>query len=388
MKIASSVYVFREKGEPIMIARAGTKVDNRLVDLLMRYQIRWVEALTYAPPSELLDSLIPKATPRPIPPPEKLRGHIDTQAKSILGSKLRKEVISNISKLFSALGKPGEIVNLTTAYQAITGFETALNQVLIAVTQDETGLIHIHDLKSYDEYTYHHSLSVALLSIATGQELGLYGKELQNLGRCALLHDIGKQSIPLSIINKSTKLSDEEFAIIKNHPVKGAESLKEKAIGNQELWNGVMFHHEKYNGSGYPKGLSKDGIPLFARIIAVCDVYDAITSYRSYRKPMTPTEAYELVCSEAENAFEFKIVQAFSKRLILYPPGTIIELSDGRTAVVVENKNMLRPVVKLWGTTQLIDLAGMRQLSLSIKRVVNPKEMEKSGSNANKRSLK
>jgi len=369
MEIAESVYVKYNAGSPLLAARKGTAVTAKIINLLMRYQIKWVEVLTKEAPPVIPETLAPAPSPKP-----KIKTNAP-EIKPVLTPELREEAIHNICELFSVLSKPDGIVNMTTAYQAVSGFESALNQVLMAVTQDSTGLVHIHDLKTYDEYTYHHSLSVALLSIATGQVMGLNSKELQALGRCALLHDIGKQSIPLGIINKAGKLSNEEFDIVKSHPTEGANNLKLKSMGNQDLWNGVMFHHEKYNGSGYPKKLEKNEIPLYSRIIAVADVYDAVTSYRSYRTPMTPDAAYELICSEVGKAFEYDIVKAFAKRLVLYPPGTPVELSDKRLAIVIENENAMRPVVKVLNTDTLINMDAVDNLSLSITRVLAPNEL-------------
>jgi len=373
MEIAESVYVKYNAGAPLLVARKGTIINAKMINALMRYQVKWAEVLTDTPPPVVAESFMP----RPQPKPKRELPSDMPEIKPVLSPKLREEAIHNISELFSVLNKPGEIVNMTTAYQAVSGFENALNQVLIAVTEDVTGFVHINDLKSYDEYTYHHSLSVALLSIATGQVMGLNAKELQNLGRCALLHDMGKQSIPLEIINKAGKLTNEEFAIVKSHPTSGAATLKQKAIGNIDLWNGVMFHHEKYNGSGYPKGLLKNEIPLFSRIIAVADVYDAVTSYRSYRTPMTPDAAYELICSEVGTAFEYDIVKAFAKRLVLYPTGTPVELSDKRWGIVVESENAMRPVVKILETDTIIDMDSPAHLSISITKVLTVEELER-----------
>ena len=364
--IAEPIIVYSDEGRDMMLCRRNSVVDNRLLDLLRNHKVHQLKII---PPADLA-----KKAQKPKPPPpliEPPRVIPKSEVKPIFDEKLKKEAVQGIQTMFSFI-EGGD--NMTTAYQAIQGFEKVVNQVVEVATGDGSSFVHIHDLKSHDEYTYHHSLSVSLLALATGQEMGLDDDQLLRLGRCAMLHDAGKQFIPLNIINKSGKLTDEEFAIMKDHPVKGALSIKAKAIGDTEIWGGVMFHHEKVNGKGYPKGLKKDDIPLFARIIAVADVYDAITSYRSYRKPMHPSMAYEIICSEIETAFEYDIVKAFTNRLIVYPIGCVLELTDKRIGVVVDNEIKLRPILKLAEGGEMLDLANVKNLTIGISNVINPNE--------------
>ncbi|MCL2839672.1 MAG: HD-GYP domain-containing protein [Defluviitaleaceae bacterium] len=386
MELADAIYVNTGSGPPMLVARKGSFVNARLINILTKHQFKSVKIATSSPASPHQETSVPKSPLKPmlIPKPElspqpvqkaDIREILDIPApQPTLSPNLREETISSISELFSVMSSSDENVNMTTAYQVVRGFENSLNQVLTAVTQDSAGLIQIHDLKSYDEYTYHHSLSVSLLAIATGQVLGLDDKTLKNLGRCAMLHDIGKQTIPLSITQKTGRLTDAEVAIMKLHPTNGAKVLKRKSMGNKELWGGVMCHHEKYDGTGYPMGLAGDKIPLFSRIIAVADVYDAVTSYRSYRSPMSPSAAYYLIRNEVGTAFDYDILKAFSKRLVLYPTGTFVQLSDSRIGVVVENENAMRPVVKILNTNDLIDLSNKKNVDLSILRVIESKQ--------------
>ena len=368
--IAEPIVVYSEDGLDMMLCKRNTVVDNRIIELLKKHKVHQIKIIT--PPKQTTAAPTPKpatiAPPKPAEPPRVIP---KSEVKPIFDEKLKKEAVEGIQTMFSFI-EGGD--NMTTAYQAIQGFEKVVSQVVEVATGDGSSFVHIHDLKSHDEYTYHHSLSVSLLSIATGQEMGLDDDQLLRLGRCAMLHDAGKQFIPLSIINKVGKLTDEEFAIMRDHPVKGALSIKAKAIGDTEIWGGVMFHHEKINGRGYPKGLRKDEIPLFARIIAVADVYDAVTSFRSYRKPMHPSMAYEIICSEIETSFEYDIVKAFTNRLIVYPVGCVLELTDKRIGVVVDNEIKLRPVIKLAESGDLLDLANVKNLTIGIANVINPNE--------------
>jgi HD-GYP domain-containing protein (c-di-GMP phosphodiesterase class II) len=192
-----------------------------------------------------------------------------------------------------------------------------------------------------------------------------------------MMHDVSKQTIPLEIINIKGKSTDAEYKTIQNHPVIGASNLRTAGIGDVELWNGIMFHHEKVNGSGYPKGLKGKHIPLFSKIICVADVYDAVTSYRSYRLPMLPSEAFELISKDVNVAFELDVVRAFFAKLELYPMNTIVELSDGRLGMVVESEgaSRLKPCIRIWGSTEVINLAAAGNTGVSIVSVMSPQDL-------------
>ncbi|MCL2216001.1 MAG: HD-GYP domain-containing protein [Defluviitaleaceae bacterium] len=379
MKIAETINVV-SGGKSLLIAREGLEVDSKVIKVLTRHEVKTLKVYSYEEPPE--DYFAPEPAPKKSRP--KLEAQPATQplaktavslptVKTVLTEREHKELVERLNYMFESLQKPGEVVKMTTAYKVLSGFERALGQVVAAVTADPSGLIHIHDLKSYDEYTYHHSMSVALLSVATGQAMGLDTKELLKLCRCAVLHDIGKQAIPLKIINKPGKLTTDEFFEMKGHALSGALRIKAKAVGDMDMWKAIMFHHEKFDGSGYPKGLKGEEIPLYSRIIAVADVYDALTSFRPYRDPMPPGEAYELICSEVGRSFDFNVVSAFSARLELYPNGSVLELSDKRRGVVVDNKNVQRPTIQLLDTGKPLNLANMENLSVVITKVVNPK---------------
>ena len=360
MKIAESVYQKSSIGGNILIIGKNGEVDNRVLERLRRNDIKHVEVFLNRP-----DDLHDKADAY-----EASKAANRPKVKTVLDDELKKEAIQNINSLFTTLSDEGESLNMTTAYQVLKNFEQVLTNLVSSITVDQDTIIHIQDLQKFDEYTYHHSLSVSVLSIATGQTMGLDPKTLLRLGRCAALHDIGKLLVPISILNKRGKLEPSEFQTIKNHAAMGASLLKSKAYGDTELWSGVMLHHEKANGTGYPRKLFAEEIPIFSRIISICDVYDAVTSYRPYRNPMTPADAYELITSEVGKSFEYDVVKAFFKRLVLYPLNTIVDLSDGKRGIVIENENALRPVVQLLDTEEKIDLSIPKNLSNTIVKVV------------------
>ena len=374
MRIDAPIYTRNAAGQDVLLVHGGVQVDQRVMGILARNNVRRVKVLSrYYRPGPEAEAAVEEDTPNEAPrgPSFSIRFEVPP-VKTIIDEGLRKEATDSIDQLFTDISHFAESDNLTTAYQSLNNFEKVLNQVVATMTQDESGFIHIHDLKSYDRYTYHHSLSVALLAAAIGQALGFDFRRIHKLTKCAMLHDIGKQVVPLSIINKPGKLTEAEFAQIKEQPAAGANILKAKGVGDQELWNGVMFHHEKLNGKGYPKGLENKEVPMFSRIISVADVYDALTSYRPYRTPDVPPKACDIIIAERDTTFDYDVIQAFIDRLILYPVNTILELSDKRIAIVMNNDNATRPIIKIGETREMIDLSSAKYQDLIITKVVDP----------------
>jgi HD-GYP domain-containing protein (c-di-GMP phosphodiesterase class II) len=217
-----------------------------------------------------------------------------------------------------------------------------------SVLSNDDIIINLSSLKDYDSYTYTHSLSVALLCITIGIKMGYRESTLVDLACCGLLHDLGKMAIPLSVLNKPACLTEEEFALMKEHPGIAYNHLLDKHIFTSAVLRGIESHHEKYDGTGYPKGLKGERIPLYGRVLAVADVYDALTSDRPYRSARFAHEAIEYMMGCANTHFDLEILQAFLKSVAAYPVGMVIVLSNGWKAVVVKNhsENILRPVVR------------------------------------------
>lgn len=212
------------------------------------------------------------------------------------------------------------------------------------------------DLRTFDDYTYRHSVNVAVLSTIIGMGMGLHQDELNDVCTAAMFHDMGKLMIDADIINKPGRLTKEEFRLIKMHPQLSLELLTNRWNVSIEAKEAILCHHENDDGSGYPRGLRKDEIPLYAKIIHVADVYDALTSKRAYKDPYTPSESIEYLMGGCHILFDERVVKAFLKWVPVYPKGVVVKLSDGRDGIVCENtKNPIRPKVRL-RTGEVLDL--------------------------------
>ncbi|MCH5266029.1 MAG: HD-GYP domain-containing protein [Lachnospiraceae bacterium] len=214
--------------------------------------------------------------------------------------------------------------------------------------------VNLMSLRTNSDYTYKHSINVAVLSVLTGMGLGLKKTVLRELATAGLLHDIGKVNIPVETLEKPGALTEEEYELIKKHSEFGYEKIKDNLSISSKTKMGVYMHHENINGTGYPLGLAGEQIYMFAKIIHIADVYDAITSERVYKKAQSPGEAVEFLMKNAGNMFQPEYVKAFLTYIPLYPKGRNVVLSDGSIAVVVENRqhNTLYPVVRrMDGTT-------------------------------------
>ena len=221
-------------------------------------------------------------------------------------------------------------------------------------------------------YIYKHALSVSVISMAIGQYLSLPRADVLELGKCASMHDIGMFLVSPDILYKDKKLNRDELESVKRHTQLGYHSLVKMDIVDDTTRDGILYHHERIDGTGYPLGLKGEDIPLWSRIIAVADVYDAMTSYRAYRQPRTPAEACEFIMGSANSSFEYDIVSALLKRIDFYPVGTSVKLSNGNYAVVTENtKSKLRPTIKILNTDIIIDLNDRKYYDVTILRSVS-----------------
>lgn len=291
------------------------------------------------------------------------------------GVELTADYISYLSEkgyLGAYIAEPGtldieveEPITLETLSEGIKAVEKAdIGELMSSakkIVHDITSLnrlsIDLIDLRSFDDYTYRHSINVAIYAVAVAKYMGMSDEDLVHMAEAGICHDLGKQRIPIEIINKPDRLTDEEFAEIKRHPRYSYEMIADKYEIPSIVRQAVLCHHENENGSGYPLGKTGDELSLFAKILHAVDVYDALISRRVYKDPYTPVEAFEYIIGGKGILFNEEVVDAMRMVIPTYPIATDVHLSTGEQAVVVgHTNNPLRPIVRVLGAQQNMDL--------------------------------
>lgn len=224
-----------------------------------------------------------------------------------------------------------------------------VNRIVDELLLQKDILFKLTDIKSVDDYTFQHCVNVSVLSLIAGIDLGFGMERLRELGTGAILHDIGKLFIPSEILQKPSQLTVEEFEEIKKHTVLGYELMKKNKRINLASAFISFGHHERFDGSGYPLQLKGENIHIYARIVAIADVYDALSSDRVYRKKLRANEALEYITSLGIHHFDPKIIESFVRYVSIYPVGTGVLLNTGERALVARAnvKMPTRPLVRV-----------------------------------------
>ena len=299
-----------------------------------------------SPPSAQPDAGI---TPRPITYAEEMRraGHLISKA----------EVAVKAMFADARMGRTIEARDSLPLVEAISG----------SVDRHPSALISLARLKTKDRYTFLHSVAVCALMVSLGRQLGLSDDEVRDAGLAGLLHDIGKIAIPPEVLNKPGALTADEFRTVVVHPQAGYDILVGDTQMRDIALDVCLHHHERMDGTGYPHKLAGEGISLFSRMGAICDVYDAVTSDRPYKKAWEAAYAIQRMVEWRGNHFDPMVFNAFVKSVGIYPVGSLVRLRSGRLAVVMQHTPgaLLTPTVKVFfsissGTRiapELIDLA-------------------------------
>lgn len=341
MKIDQAI---KDRMDRTLVAR-GTLLDSYVIDGLKKRGVPGV----YIQEGE--EDPEPEQPEVPLPPLvrhniEKTR--TEDPVKVRLSESVKKRVSEGVQYLYS--NSDSEQFSSTTT--SIT------NDLMKAINDSDALAVDISVLKTSDEYTFKHSVDVATMSMIIAKKQGLSQKDIYNIGIAGLLHDMGKSKIPPEILNKPARLTEEEFAIMKQHSALGYDILKDKTEFEKVIPVAVLQHHEKMNGKGYPLGCSAEQITAYAKILSVADVYDALVTERPYKKSFSQRTAVEMIMSMTEE-LDITAMRSFLSSVILYPVDSTVQLSNGEEARVVKNNesSILRPTVVGLTSGKIYDLA-------------------------------
>lgn len=269
--------------------------------------------------------------------------------KDIITQQTRLKAMRDIKHIFKDY-KAKKAINVTHLFKSA---ECIMKDIL----KSADSLICLSDIRQHDSYTYAHSVNVAVLAFSIGKMLNYSYNNLLTLTVGGLLHDIGKTTIPSKIIEKKGKLTDEEFEEIKKHPVNGKNIIHQNNIYllNKHLIELMIEqHHERINGKGYPNHLEGDKIAKFAKIIAIADVYDALTSSRSYKEAFRPYVAYDIMKTKSTGQFDQKLLDLFFDNVMIYPTTVILKTSIGYGIVKKTLRGQtLRPIVVIFADNNM-----------------------------------
>ncbi|PLY57183.1 metal-dependent phosphohydrolase [Herbaspirillum sp. BH-1] len=269
-----------------------------------------------------------------------------------------RETAKKATKAMFSEARMGKVLDMERCVSVV-------EEIASSVVKSPSGMLSVLRLKLADEYTYLHSVAVCALMVALGRTLGLDEAACREAGLGGFLHDVGKAFIPHELLNKPGKLTDEEFTQIKKHPELGYKYLSQDPNVPDYARDVCLHHHEKMDGNGYPEALRSGSISLYSRMAAICDVYDALTSDRPYKRAWDPAEAISTMATWSGH-FDRAMFLAFVKTLGIYPVGSIVKLESGRSGFVIRQnaQDLTRPVLKVFRYNDSMEMSDTEILDL------------------------
>lgn len=273
----------------------------------------------------------------------------DIQIASVISEEARIDATNTIKDTFYDIKQKGFGNRSYILEKKSSQLTTIIERLLDEIMYRENALSLLSDVFVTDDYIFQHSINVTIYALAIGTELKLPRQKLVEIGIGAMLHDIGKIFIDQDILKKKSKLSLIEYEAIKCHTQYGYDFLKNQDNLPLAVAHCAFQHHERLDGSGYPRGICGQEIHLYGKVLAVADVFDAVTSNRSYREAMLPHEGLEILYAGAVNLFDKEMVEAFKRSVAVYPNGLTVQLNDNRLGVVVKQHQHLcdRPIIRI-----------------------------------------
>ncbi|KIL49279.1 HD-GYP domain-containing protein [Jeotgalibacillus soli] len=322
MKLGKSIY--NEKGKVLLVQ--GTELSARLIKRLGKYHVSTIYIEDEISEGiEIIEAI----------PPE-----------------LRFEAENTITEGFYQIAELASNKNLQTmmkSERAIRSFQKIFKDILHSLNGNHQALNLLATTKIHENYVYTHSLNVSIYACQLAIENGLPLKTIEDIGMGAMLHDLGTVFVPLEILNKPGKLTDEEYEQVQSHCELGFEMLRKIHEIPLPVAHCALQHHERMDGSGYPRGLKENEIHRYAKILSVADVFDAVTSPRAYRPSMLPHKGIELLYAGSGTLFDRKQVDLFKEGVAIYPQGLTVVLNDGRSGIVSKYNyhSVGRPVIRV-----------------------------------------
>lgn len=349
-----------------ILATPGSEVTRQLINRMKLYRVDFavVEGEAFAEASSSSEAT-PVKKPEPAPVPKTYIQETKTVKQKVASSDAFRSfqlqyymILEDLKVVFN------EIINENKPLQ-----QDALVEKVATLFRTRNTIIELFDMlnnmRALDDSVYAHSLNVALISRMLGRWLKLDSHNLDVLTCAGLFHDIGKVLIPEEVLNKSGKLTDEEFELIKSHPKKGYDILKPQNI-DPHIKKAALMHHERCDGSGYPSGLDEDLIDEYAMIVGIADVYDAMTAARSYRAPLCAFQVISNFEKDGYQKYHAKYITTFLKQIAATYQSNRVVLSDGRGGkiVMINPNDLSRPVIQ-FDDNECLDLSTHRDLYIT-----------------------